>query len=57
MEIRMKLMVLAVAALAVIATNANAKSVKKPAAAALADRYYDSAHGPNEPHSLWLAGD
>jgi hypothetical protein len=41
---------------AVIATNANAKSIKK-AAAAPADRYFYSAHGPNDQHSLWLAGD
>jgi hypothetical protein len=53
----MKLMILvAIALTAIVATTANAKSVKK-AAAPPADRYFDSAHGPNDPHSLWLAGD
>jgi hypothetical protein len=56
-EIKMKLMILTATALALIATTANAKSVKKSLAPPPADRYFDAAHGPDDPHSVWLAGD
>jgi hypothetical protein len=58
----MKLLLL-VAVLALIATGSQAGSQaqsarRQPAAAAQpADRYFDAAHGPNDPASLWLAGD
>src|SRR5215468_4293842 len=55
-EFNMKPMILLATVLALIATTANAKSVKKNAAPP-ADRYFDAAHGPDDPHSLWLAGD
>jgi len=60
----MKLVVAITAALALIGTSAIAKSVRQSTAAPPAhrtpppaDRYFDAAHGPNDPHSLWLAGD
>jgi hypothetical protein len=56
LEFTMKLMILLAAALALSTATANAKSVKKNTAPP-ADRYFDAAHGPNDPHSLWLAGD
>ena len=62
-EIRMKLVVAIAAALALIGTSAVAKSVRQNTAAPAhrtappADRYFDAAHGTNDPHSLWLAGD
>jgi hypothetical protein len=64
METAMKLMIAAVA-LALIATGANAKSPKTRVIIRTADRvimqppdrYFDTAHGPDDPHSLWLAGD
>jgi hypothetical protein len=52
----MKPMILLATALVLIAATANAKSVKKNVAPP-ADRYFDAAHGPDDPHSLWLAGD
>jgi hypothetical protein len=62
MEIAMKLMIAAVA-LVLIATSANAKSPKARVIIRTAnrviiqppDRYFDAAHGPDDPHSLWLA--
>jgi hypothetical protein len=56
LEIKMKLTLFVATALAALTTTANAKSEKKTPAPPT-DRYYDSAHGPNDPHSLWLAGD
>jgi hypothetical protein len=56
LEIKMKSALLVATALAALATTAYAKPAKKTPAPP-ADRYYDSAHGPNDPHSLWLAGD
>jgi hypothetical protein len=54
----MKLIVLTIAMLALIATGADAKSAKKHAVPVQpADRYFDAAHGPSDPYSLWLAGD
>jgi len=58
----MKLMIITAGALALIATMATcsgiavAKSAKSNAALPR-DRYFDSAHGPNDPNSLWVAGD
>ena len=52
----MKSMMLLATALAAIATTADAKSIKKNVAPP-PDRYFDAAHGPDDPHSLWLAGD
>jgi hypothetical protein len=56
LEFKMKLIIPLAAALALSSATANAKSVKKNTAPT-ADRYFDAAHGPNDPHSLWLAGD
>ena len=59
----MKLLVAIATSLALLGTSAVAKSVRKNIAppehrsAALADRYFDAAHGSDDPHSLWLAGD
>jgi hypothetical protein len=50
--VKMKLMILDATAL--IGTTANAKSVKKNVAPP-ADRHFDAAHGPDDPHSVWLA--
>jgi hypothetical protein len=58
-------LVIAAAALALMATNADAKSPKARVIIRTADRvmaqppdrYFDAAHGPDDPHSLWLAGD
>jgi hypothetical protein len=61
-ETDMKLMILA-AVLALVATAAQAdtqaKSAKRQPAppAQPADRYFDAAHGRNDPASLWLGGD
>jgi hypothetical protein len=58
----MKLMITTVSALALIATMATcsglavAKSAKSNATPPR-DRYFDAAHGPNDPHSVWSAGD
>jgi hypothetical protein len=57
----MKLIITA-GALALIATMAAcsgiavAKSAKSDSAPPR-DRYFDAAHGPNDPHSVWSAGD
>jgi hypothetical protein len=56
LEIKMKSTLLVATALAALTTTANAEHDKK-APAPPADRYYDSAHGPNDPFSLWVAGD
>jgi hypothetical protein len=48
----MKLTILTATAL--IATTANAKSVKKNVAPP-ANRYFDAAQGPDDPRSVWLA--
>jgi hypothetical protein len=54
----MKPAILCAIVLALTATSADAKSPKKHAAPAQpADRYFDAAHGPGDPYSLWLAGD
>lgn len=56
----MKLMIAALA-IALIAASANAKPPKASTSGRVIiqppDRYFDAAHGPNDPHSLWLAGD
>jgi hypothetical protein len=58
----MKPMIITVAALALIATMAAcsglavAKSAKGNGTPPR-DRYFDAAHGPNDPHSVWSAGD
>ena len=52
----MKVMLLVATALATLTTAANAESAKKTAAPP-PDRYYESAHGPDDPYSLWLAGE
>jgi hypothetical protein len=58
----MKLMIVTTTALAVIATMTAfsglgvAKSAKN-IAAPLRDSYFDAAHGPNDPFSVWFAGD
>jgi hypothetical protein len=57
LEFTMKLMILLAAALALSTATVNAKPVVKKNVAPPADRYFDTAHGPNDPHSLWLAGD
>jgi hypothetical protein len=62
-EIEMKFVVPLAVALAFTAVSADAKSIRKNASpradrsAPLADRYFDAAHGPNDPFSLWIAGD
>jgi len=67
-EITMKLMIVAAAVLVLIATSAIAEPIKTRAInktkTHLArvimpprDRYFDAAHGPNDPYSLWVAGD
>jgi hypothetical protein len=59
----MKLMIVTATALALNATMATCSSstrVEKSAksdAAPQRDRYFDSAHGPDDPYSLWVAGD
>jgi hypothetical protein len=59
----MKLMIVTATALALNATMATCSSgtrVEKSAksdAAPLRDRYFDAAHGSNDPNSLWVAGD
>jgi hypothetical protein len=59
----MKLMIVALTALALNATMATCSSgtgVEKSAksyAAPQRDRYFDSAHGSDDPYSLWVAGD
>jgi len=58
----MKLMIVTAGALALITTIAAcpglavAKSAKSNAAPPR-DRYFDAAHGPNDPLSVWSAGD
>jgi hypothetical protein len=61
----MRLMMITTAAL-LLATSAIAEPVKTRAnnknhpARVIApppDRYFDAAHGPDDPHSLWFAGD
>jgi hypothetical protein len=58
----MKLMIITAGALALIATMAAssgvavAKSAKSDVAPPR-DRFFDAAHGPNDPHSVWSAGD
>jgi hypothetical protein len=46
-----------VCALALIVTGAIAKSVKTQLIIIPRDRYFDAAHGPDDPCSLWFAGD
>jgi hypothetical protein len=54
----MKLAIFSVLMFALIASSADAKSLKKHATPVQpADRYFDAAHGANDPYSLWLAGD
>jgi hypothetical protein len=52
----MKLTIAAACALALIVTSAIAKSGKMRLIIP-PDRYFDAAHGPNDPYSLWFAGD
>jgi len=52
----MKLMIISASALALIATMANAEPARSNAPPPK-DRYFDAAHGPNDPHSVWFAGD
>jgi hypothetical protein len=52
----MKMMITAAFALALIATAAIAESLKAELITPR-DRYFDAAHGPNDPFSLWFAGD
>jgi hypothetical protein len=58
-ETIMKLTIVTTGALVLIATIANAGSINNGTsdAASPKDRYFDSAHGPNDPHSVWCAGD
>jgi len=59
----MKLTIVTATALApnaTMATCSSGTSVEKSAkssAAPPSDRYFDAAHGPNDPYSLWVAGD
>lgn len=55
-ETAMKLIIAAACALALIVTSAIAKSAKMRLLIPQ-DRYFDAAHGPNDPYSLWFAGD
>jgi hypothetical protein len=63
LEIKMKLVVSLAVVLALTAVIANAKSIRKNTPPPVihstqpADRYFDAAHGPNDPYSLWIAGD
>lgn len=59
----MKLTIATATVLALNATMATCSSGTgvgtsvKSNAAPPSDRYFDAAHGPNDPHSLWVAGD
>jgi hypothetical protein len=55
-EIAMKMIIIAACALALIVTSSVAKSPKTRLIIPR-DRYFDAAHGPDDPCSLWLAGD
>jgi hypothetical protein len=55
-ETTMKLIIAAACTLGLIVTSAMAKSAKTRLIAPR-DRYFDAAHGPNDPYSLWFAGD
>jgi hypothetical protein len=49
-------LIIAACTLALIVTGAIAKSAKTSLFIPQ-DRYFDAAHGPNDPYSLWFAGD
>jgi hypothetical protein len=59
----MKLTIVTATALALNATMATCSSgtgvvtSAKSHAAPPSDRYFDAAHGPDDPYSLWVAGD
>jgi hypothetical protein len=62
----MKLMIVAAAALVLIATSAIAeplyrRTINDPRLHRVIvpppDHYFDAAHGPSDPYSLWFAGD
>jgi hypothetical protein len=52
-----KLLVIVAAAALLIGNGAHARSFKSRAVAGPTDRYFDAAHGPRDPQSLWVAGD
>jgi hypothetical protein len=58
-ETIMKLTTVTAGALVLIATMANAESTNNSTsnAASPKDRYFDAAHGPDDPHSVRYAGD
>jgi hypothetical protein len=54
---KLKRFIVAASALLLIVGTAQAKSARSPAVTSPSDRYFDAAHGPNDPQSLWVAGD